>query len=100
MNRCRYCYPIKDTAYANNSCKICARKLPHVEKKGPHDSWLGLAPKSFARLGERVGQGDRCAYLRLARIAELSVPIAGRVHVKPGQKVKAGIDLIGAVPHP
>jgi phosphatidylserine decarboxylase len=65
-----------------------------------HDSWLGFAPKSFIRLGERVGQGDRCAYLRLARIAELSVPIAGRVHVKPGQKVKAGIDLIGAVPHP
>ena len=65
-----------------------------------HDYWLGFAPKSFGRLGERVGQGDRCAYLRLARIAELSVPIASKVHVKPGQKVKAGIDLIGAVPHP
>ena len=65
-----------------------------------HDYWLGIAPKSFVRLGERVGQGDRCAYLRLARIAELSVPITSKVHVKPGQKVKAGIDLIGAVPHP
>jgi phosphatidylserine decarboxylase len=64
-----------------------------------HDYWLGFAPKSFVRLGERVGQGDRCAYLRLARIAELSLPIASKLHVKPGQKVKAGIDLIGAVPH-
>ena len=64
------------------------------------DYGLGLAPKSFVRLGERVGQGDRCAYLRLARIAELSVPVASKIYVKPGQKVKAGIDLIGAVPHP
>jgi phosphatidylserine decarboxylase len=65
-----------------------------------HDYWMGFAPKSFVRLGERVGQGDRCAYLRLARIAEISLPIACKLHVKPGQKVKAGIDLIGAVPHP
>ena len=64
-----------------------------------HDYWMGFAPKSFVRLGERVGQGDRCAYLRLARIAELSLPIASKLHVEPGQEVKAGIDLIGAVPH-
>jgi phosphatidylserine decarboxylase len=64
------------------------------------DYGLGLAPKSFVRLCERVGQGDRCAYLRLARFAELSVPVASKIYVKPGQKVKAGIDLIGAVPHP
>ena len=65
-----------------------------------HEYWLGLAPKSFVRMGERVGQGDRCAYLRLARIAELYLPVASKIHVKPGQKVKAGNDLIGAVPHP
>ena len=65
-----------------------------------HEHWLGLAPKSFVRMGERVGQGDRCAYLRLARIAELYLPVASKIHVKPGQKVKAGNDLIGAVPHP
>ncbi len=61
---------------------------------------LGLAPRSFDRFGERVGQGHRCAYLRLARFADIYMPINGNVLVKPGQKVMAGSDLIGTVPHP
>ena len=61
---------------------------------------FGIPPKSFVRLGERVGQGNRCAYIRLARFAELYLPIESKVHVKPGQTVVAGDDLIGAVPHP
>ena len=61
---------------------------------------LGIPPKSFVRLGERVGQGNRCAYIRLARYAELYLPVDGKVYVKPGQRVVAGEDLIGAVPHP
>lgn len=65
-----------------------------------HEYRLGLAPKAFVQFGQRVGQGQRCAYIRLARFAEVYVPIAGRVHVEPGQRVSAGSDLIGAVPHP
>jgi phosphatidylserine decarboxylase len=65
-----------------------------------HEYRFGLAPKSFLQFGERVGQGQRCAYMRLARYAEVYLPIAGRVHVEPGQRVRAGNDLIGAVPHP
>lgn len=65
-----------------------------------HEYRLGLAPVAFVGLGERVGQGDRCAYIRLARYAELYMPVRGRVHVKPGQVVTAGTDLIGAVPQP
>jgi len=61
---------------------------------------LGLAPKSFVRFGERLGQGQRCIYLRLTRIAELHLPIASTILVKPGQVVTAGSDLIGKVPHP
>ena len=65
-----------------------------------HDSRFGSPPKSFVRLGERVGQGSRCAYIRLARFAEVYLPIDGKVYVEPGQIVVAGDDLIGAVPHP
>ena len=65
-----------------------------------HEYRLGLAPKAFVQIGQRVGQGQRCAYVRLARFAEVYLPIAGRVHVEPGQRVTAGSDLIGAVPHP
>lgn len=65
-----------------------------------HEYRFGLPPKSFVKLGERLGQGQRCAYLRLAGYAELYLPIDGKVHVKVGQRVVAGSDLIGAVPHP
>ncbi len=65
-----------------------------------HEYRYGIPPKSFVRFGERVGQGSRCAYIRLARFAELYLPVDGKVYVKPGQTVVAGDDLIGAVPHP
>ncbi len=64
-----------------------------------HGYRFGLAPLSFARYGERVGQGQRCAYLRLARIAELHLPIESKILVKPGQTVVAGTQLIGKLTH-
>jgi len=60
---------------------------------------FGIAPRSFVRFGERVGQGQRCAYLRLTRIAEVHLPIESKVLVKPDQVVVAGSDLIAKVPH-
>ena len=65
-----------------------------------HEYRLGIAPQAFVGLGERLGQGQRCANIRLARFAEVYLPIAGKVKVEPGQVVRAGEDLIGAVPHP
>lgn len=65
-----------------------------------HEYGLGLPPKSFVKLSERVGQGQRCAYLRLTRVAELHLPIESEILIKPGQVVHAGTDLIGKVPHP
>ena len=65
-----------------------------------HGHRLGLAPLAFLRFGERVGQGQRCAYLRLTRLAEVQLPINGRVLVSKGQKVSAGVDLLAKLPHP
>ena len=64
-----------------------------------HGYRFGLAPLSFARYGERVGQGQRFAYLRLTRIAELHLPIESKILVKPGQSVVAGTQLIGKLTH-
>ncbi len=64
------------------------------------DYRLGMPPRSFIRFGERVGQGHRCAYLRLARFADVYMPIAGKVRARVGQQVLAGTDLLGTVPHP
>lgn len=61
---------------------------------------FGLAPLAFLRYGERVGQGQRCAYLRLTRHAEVQLPIASRVLVKAGQRVMAGADVLAKLPHP
>ena len=61
---------------------------------------FGLAPKSFTRFGERVGQGQRSAYLRLTRFAEVHLPIESRILVKPDQIIAAGTDLIGKLPSP
>ena len=60
---------------------------------------FGLAPLAFLRFGERVGQGQRCAYLRLTRFAEVQFPINGRMQVEPGQRVLAGCDVLGKLPH-
>lgn len=59
---------------------------------------LGLAPLAFVRYGERIGQGQRCAYLRLTRFAEVHLPVAARVLVEPGQRLRAGFDVIGKLP--
>jgi len=61
---------------------------------------FGLAPVAFLRYGERVGQGQRCAFLRLTRRAEVQLPIASRVLVKEGQRVTAGADVLAKLPHP
>ena len=37
---------------------------------------LGLAPRALVGFGARLGQGQRCAYLRLTRTAEVELPAA------------------------
>jgi len=59
---------------------------------------FGLAPLAILHFGERIGQGQRCAYLRLTRFAELQFPIHGRMLVEPGQRVLAGCDVLGKLP--
>jgi phosphatidylserine decarboxylase len=63
------------------------------------DFRLGLAPRAIVRFGERVGQGKRCAFLRLTRYAEVHLPISSSILVEPGQIVVAGSDLIAKLLH-
>jgi phosphatidylserine decarboxylase len=63
-----------------------------------HGYLLSFAPVAFVRYGERIGQGQRCAYLRLTRVAEVHLPINARVLVEAGQRVTAGLDVIGKLP--
>jgi phosphatidylserine decarboxylase len=65
-----------------------------------HGHRFGLVPRAFSRYGERVGQGQRCAYLRLTRFAEIYLPINSRILVAAGRDVVAGSDVLGTLPHP
>jgi len=58
------------------------------------NSGRGLAPKAFVRYGERVGQGQRFAYLRLAPRAEVFLPATARVRVRTGERVRAGSTVL------
>jgi phosphatidylserine decarboxylase len=60
---------------------------------------FGLAPVALFQYGDRVGQGQRCAYLRLTRLAEVELPLAARVLVTAGQRVTAGSDVLAKLPH-
>lgn len=64
-----------------------------------HRHRFGLPPKAFMRYGERVGQGQRCAFLRLTRVAEVQIPLIARLQVEAGQTVTAGSDVLARLPH-
>ncbi|MFQ5634251.1 MAG: hypothetical protein ACE5G3_02835 [Gammaproteobacteria bacterium] len=57
-----------------------------------------LGPKAFVRYGERVGQGQRCAYLRLAPRADVYLPALSRVRVATGDRVVAGETILADLP--
>jgi len=61
---------------------------------------FGIAPRAFLRCGERPGQGQRCAYLRLTKFAEVELPGNARILVTEGQRVSAGVDLLATLPQP
>jgi phosphatidylserine decarboxylase len=58
---------------------------------------FGLAPRAFLNYGERLGQGQRCAYLRLTKLAELELPIDAKIAVSVGERVAAGSDLLATL---
>lgn len=56
-------------------------------------------PRALVGYGSRIGQGQRCALVRLARIAEVYLPAGARVHVQAGRRVLAGSELLATLVH-
>ena len=67
-----------------------------VLMQGP-SGWA--SPRSFVGYGERLGQGQRFAFNRLARQVEVYVPVNSRMQVKPGDRVRAGSDILAMFVH-
>jgi phosphatidylserine decarboxylase len=59
---------------------------------------FGIPPRASLKYGERVGQGQRCAYLRLTKFAEVELPPGSRFLVTEGQRVSAATDLLAKLP--
>lgn len=51
----------------------------------------------FATRAERLGQGQRCACLRLTRFAELELPLDAKISASVGQQVAAATDLLATL---
>lgn len=60
---------------------------------------FGLAPRAILRYGDRVGQGQRCAFLRLTKYVAVELPPDTRIVAHAGQRVVAGRDLLARLSH-
>ena len=54
-------------------------------------------PQCYAQSGERIGQGQRCGFLRFGTQVDVLVPISTRIDVNVGDKVLAGEDVIATL---
>lgn len=54
-------------------------------------------PRCYAHSGERVGQGQRCGFLRFGTRVDVLLPESARIEVKTGDKVYAGTDIIATL---
>ncbi|NND58719.1 MAG: hypothetical protein HKN49_00480 [Gammaproteobacteria bacterium] len=58
-----------------------------------------LRPRSFVGYGERLGQGRRFAFVRIATTARIFIPITSRVEVNRGDYVRSGEDALAMLIH-
>jgi phosphatidylserine decarboxylase len=66
-----------------------------VMHRGP----LHNLPHCYVRIGERVGQGQRCGYVPMGGMVEVYLPSNTRTLVTPGSQLKAGSDVIATLVH-
>jgi len=58
---------------------------------------LHTAPRCYVRIGERVGQGQRCGFVHLGSLVDVYVPANTRINVKPGDRVQAGSTVVATL---
>ncbi len=66
-----------------------------VMHRGP----LNNLPHCDVQLGQRVGQGQRCGFIKLGGRIEVYLPVNSRPQVESGSRVYAGSDVIATLVH-
>jgi phosphatidylserine decarboxylase len=69
-----------------------------TELRGPTRPYW-FRPVSVVKTGERLGQGQRFGYRRMARTAFVHVYGDAKIGVSQGQRVRAGSDLLATLVH-
>jgi len=64
-----------------------------------HRGALNNLPRCDVRIGDRVGQGQRCGNIQLGGRVDVYLPANSRVEVTCGSHVKAGSDVIATLVH-
>ena len=55
--------------------------------------------RMLIRSGERIGQGEYGGYLYFSGVVEIFMPVIARIEAKPGDLVRAGVDILGVFVH-
>jgi phosphatidylserine decarboxylase len=89
---------------------------PNIPPGVPHGVWLRTnegddivlvmnrgrlhsTPRCYVRIGERVGQGQRCGFIHLGGQVELFLPETSRTLSTAGDWVRGGSDVIAKLIH-
>ncbi len=56
-------------------------------------------PRCYVNTGERIGQGQRCGFIRFGAQVDVYVPANSKLNVEAGQRVRAGVDVIATLVH-
>ncbi len=60
---------------------------------------LNSQPRCYIRIGEKIGQGQRCGSVQLGGRVEVYLPETSRIGVEQGARVFAGADVIATLVH-
>lgn len=56
-------------------------------------------PQCYAHSGERVGQGQRCGFIRFGSLVHVLLPLGTRIAVAEGDSLLAGANIIATLVH-
>ena len=55
--------------------------------------------RMLIRSGERIGQGEYAGYLYFSGMVEIFMPANARIEAHPGDRMRAGVDILGVFVH-
>ncbi|MEE9552133.1 MAG: phosphatidylserine decarboxylase [Gammaproteobacteria bacterium] len=61
--------------------------------------WTAINFSFYSHSGERIGQGQRCGFLKFGGLIDVFVPENCKINIEPGQYVNSGSDILAYLVH-